>query len=153
MRKRAIRIISCILAALFVLSAAYMIFASVAYAAEAARRDETVYVDMDGDGIPERVQLQAEKGYFGNEEDSWYEAPEMGLNPYLLTVTKGNSQYLCPLGWELGDEQPLRPCYFSMAPSSPYGGAFWTQGRPGSFCGSMCGGPPTQTAWGSWSPP
>ena len=50
MRKRAIRIISCILAALFVLSAAYMIFASVAYAAEAARRDETVYVDMDGDG-------------------------------------------------------------------------------------------------------
>ena len=88
-------------------------------------------MDMDGDGTPELVQLQAEKGYFGNEEDSWYEAPEMGLNPYLLTVTKGTSQYLCPLGWELGDEQPLRPCYFSMAPSSPCGGAFWTQDQSG----------------------
>lgn len=88
-------------------------------------------VDMDGDGTPELVQLQAEKCYFGNELDNWHEAPEMGLNPYILIVTRGDRQYQCPLGWTLGDEQPLRPCYFSMDPSSPSGGAFWTKDQSG----------------------
>lgn len=49
MNRKLVRIICCVLAALFVLSAVSLLF-SAAYAAAPSSRDETVYVDMDADG-------------------------------------------------------------------------------------------------------
>lgn len=68
-KRRIVRIICWILAALFLISAASLLLARVAYAAEPARRDESVYVDMDADG---NITSVASSVYLGNpsKEDS-----------------------------------------------------------------------------------
>ncbi len=68
-KRRIIRIICWILAALFLISAASLLLARVAYAAEPARRDESVYVDMDADG---NITSVVSSVYLGNpsKEDS-----------------------------------------------------------------------------------
>lgn len=68
-KRRIVRIICWILAALFLISAASLLLARVAYAAEPARRDESVYVDMDADG---NITSVVSSVYLGNpsKEDS-----------------------------------------------------------------------------------
>lgn len=68
-KRRIVRIICWILAGLFLISAASLLLAGVAYAAEPARRDESVYVDMDADG---NITSVASSVYLGNpsKEDS-----------------------------------------------------------------------------------
>ena len=68
-KRRIVRIICWILAGLFLISAASLLLARVAYAAEPARRDESVYVDMDADG---NITSVASSVYLGNpsKEDS-----------------------------------------------------------------------------------
>lgn len=68
-KRRIVRIICWILAGLFLISAASLLLARVAYAAEPARRDESVYVDMDADG---NITSVVSSVYLGNpsKEDS-----------------------------------------------------------------------------------
>lgn len=68
-KRRIVRIICWILAGLFLISAASLLLAGVAYAAEPARRDESVYVDMDADG---NITSVVSSVYLGNpsKEDS-----------------------------------------------------------------------------------
>lgn len=62
-KRRIVRIICWILAGLFLISAASLLLARVAYAAEPARRDESVYVDMDADG---NITSVVSSVYLGN---------------------------------------------------------------------------------------
>lgn len=68
-KRRIVRIICWILAGLFLISAASLLLAGVAYATEPARRDESVYVDMDADG---NITSVVSSVYLGNpsKEDS-----------------------------------------------------------------------------------
>lgn len=68
-KRRVVRIICWILAGLFLISAASLLLASIAYAAEPGRRDESVYVDMDADG---NITSVISSVYLGNpsKEDS-----------------------------------------------------------------------------------
>lgn len=68
-KRRIVRIICWILAGLFLVSAVSLLLAGVAYAAEPARRDESVYVDMDADG---NITSVVSSVYLGNpsKEDS-----------------------------------------------------------------------------------
>ena len=68
-KRRIVRIICWILAGLFLISAASLLLARVAYAAEPARRDESVSVDMDADG---NITSVVSSVYLGNpsKEDS-----------------------------------------------------------------------------------
>lgn len=68
-KRRIVRIICWILAGLFLISAASLLLARIAYAAEPARRDESVYVDMDADG---NITSVVSSVYLGNpsKEDS-----------------------------------------------------------------------------------
>lgn len=86
-------------------------------------------VDMDGDGADELVELRAEKGYFGNETepDKWFEGK--GMHPYTLVVTRGETVWELPLGWEDNGFPPLTPIYWDEERT----GRGWTQdqnGRP-----------------------
>lgn len=84
-------------------------------------------VDMDGDGTDELVELRAEKGYFGNETepDKWFEGK--GMHPYTLVVTRGDTVWELPLGWEDNGFPPLNPIYWDEERT----GRGWTQDRDG----------------------
>lgn len=93
---------------------------------------ESWTLDMDGDGEDELVELRAEKAYFGNESE-----PEKlfeginGIRPYTLVVTKGETVYELPLGWEDSGDYISNPYYFSPEDSERTG-ACWTTDRSGN---------------------
>jgi len=76
---------------------------------------ESWSMDLDGDGQEERVELWAEKAYWGNETDNdWHEGE--GMRPYSLRLTRGEETTPYPLGWQLEDEPSRRPYYWSARP-------------------------------------
>lgn len=89
---------------------------------------ESWSLDMDGDGVEELVELRAEKGYFGNETDpdKWFEGDGV-MHPYTLVVTRGETVYELPLGWEDNGSPPLNPVYWDEERT----GRGWTQDRDG----------------------
>lgn len=88
-------------------------------------------VDMDGDGVEELVELRAEKCYFGNETepDKLFEGD--GIRPYTLVVTRRETVYELPLGWEDSGGYISNPYYFSPEDSERTG-AGWTTDRSGN---------------------
>lgn len=89
-------------------------------------------VDMDGDGTDELVELRAEKAYFGNETEpeKLFEGNN-GIRPYTLVVTKGETVYELPLGWEDSGGYISAPYYFSPEDSERTG-TCWTTDRSGN---------------------
>lgn len=89
---------------------------------------ESWSVDLDGDGVEELVELRAEKSYSGNETDpdKWFEGDGV-MHPYTLVVTRGETVYELPLGWEDNGSPPLNPVYWDEERT----GRGWTQDRDG----------------------
>ena len=86
------------------------------------------YVDMDGDGEDELVELRAEKAYFGNESEpeKLFEGDGV-MHPYTLVVTQGETVWELPLGWEDNGFPPLNPIYWDEERT----GRGWTRDRAG----------------------
>ena len=57
---------------------------------------ESWSVDMDGDGVEERVELRAEKGYFSNETepDKWFDGLSRVLDVYAVAFQDGKPVFL-----------------------------------------------------------
>lgn len=80
-------------------------------------------LDVDGDGQAERIELWAEKAYWGNETDNdWHEGE--GMRPYSLRLIRNGEAEVYPLGWQPEDEPSHRPYYWSARPA-------WTQDQEG----------------------
>ena len=90
-------------------------------------------IDMDGDGVEELVQLRAEKTYVGNETEpeQRIETNGYGLHPYTLVVTRGETVYELPLGWESGGDFIQAPWYFSSR-DSEFSGTGWISDQAGN---------------------
>lgn len=92
---------------------------------------ESWSVDMDGDGTEELVELRAEKCYFGNESEPEKLFEGNGIRPYTLVVTKGETVWELPLGWEDSGGFILNPYYFPPEDSERTGSC-WTTDRSGN---------------------
>lgn len=90
-------------------------------------------IDMDGDGVEELVQLRVEKSYVSSETEpeQQIETTDYGCHPYTLVVTRGETVYELPLGWEYVDGRFYKSWYFSSQ-DSEFTGTGWISDQAGN---------------------